>query len=149
MKKITGILQPQLAYHWRIKFGMYKTLDKNVQDSIPLQAVSCNIDYVNREIRLKVRQDAVTPWIHEMLMHMGQHHTAIRIDSLDGNCDVNYSLEFTANLIKHDFELNYERNKDDEMFAHHYMIFKFDSMTPYTNDKLIREISGNELEERN
>ena len=123
-----GILQPQMAYRWRLRVP---TLDKDQHKVVAMQAESVKIDYKNKKLIVTLRQNANNTMLHEAIIRMVSQHTlTLHVDSLNGSDDTpTYILEFDCKPVSHDFAFDYT-SRD---VANHTIEFEYISMTPYNH----------------
>lgn len=108
-----GIIHPAMMHRWRVVLG---------SDLITLQATSCLINMKKGEITLAVEQPAA----HAQAMlkeigRLGRFKHDIFIELLDGCYEVLGTIGGYAELVDHEFLLDYSKNG----VATHKLIFKY------------------------
>ena len=127
--KQIGILQPQLAYRWRLRAPNGFTEEEH--NRIACQAQSIKFDYKNKKLIITLVQNAHDTILHEAVTKLVSRQTVmLHIDSLNGSAEAtpNYILEFDCTPISHNFELDYTNQGGT---ANHTMEFEYTTMTPY------------------
>lgn len=118
MTKITntgGILQPLMAYRFRVVFSDEET------SLLSQQIMNCSFNFVEHEVRIQLRQ-TITKGMISMIDSLCKGYSSIMVDTLDEKSNHLFSMRLThCNLIDHSFKLDYS----DSDVAIHNLVFKY------------------------
>jgi hypothetical protein len=128
-KKFAELFSPQLPYRFRMRITG-KWLPEDQHTILTANVESVDIDYLEKKLVVKIRQNASSTLLHEAIYNTLQRDLVIiHVDSLDGtNGDPVYILEFDAKPVSHDFKFDYTETKG---VATHVIEFAFEHMLPY------------------
>jgi hypothetical protein len=128
-----GILIPDLAYRFLVRYPHNGRFTKEAGDVLTSSTTNCEIDYVNKTIAINIEQPASQGDLHDVITYLIDQPAALIVESIAGDGEANYAITFgSCRCIEHEYRLDYACDGA----AVHKMVFKYQRVSTKNREEL-------------